>query len=404
MAFASTIKYYASNSQDAIDTFKDTMISGGWTLHDDQSGSSPYAYVLTSSGTTGEEMPVYVRIYEGSNRINIDNYVYWDNSSHTGNIKVTNSSSDYMNARSSSAFYVWCAATENSVAFDTYVSSQHQAIFTCLLNSFDAYAALGVTQSGISSGSDVVLQLGSGEADRFVAGTSYQIVDNTSRELVEVSAVDRALDKITISSLSYNFTAGARIGVFPFRWAQWRYQYWRGLLADFDGTGDVPTYANASYVVGPHYNNLDPDGRTQKYPMLPFLIQEYSNFGLLGYTPTNQNTTWMYCYINSNHELPLAVGRLDSGTSSGSNTTTTLNDTSKSWTTNEFADKVLIITGGTGVGQFRKISSNTSTALTISEAFATLPDGSSEYIICNEGWQYLYAYNNQQYCGAMRVM
>jgi hypothetical protein len=401
MSFASLIKYYASNSQDAIDNFKDIMVSGGWSLYDDLSGGSPYSYVLTSSGTSGEEWPAYLKISEGSNRIDFDHYVYWDNSAHTGNIKI--SYNEYI-AGSSSPFYIWCSASENSAAFDSYISSQHQTTFFCLLNSFDAYAAFGVTQSGVSSGSDVVLQLGSGEADRFVVGTSYQIVGTNAREFVEISAVDKALDRLTISSLSYSFDAGSRIGVLPHRWGLWRYQSWRILMMDFDGTGDVPNYANGSWTGILNRGYIDPDTRTQKYPMTPHLVYGYGNSGLFGYVPLDQTTNWLRCYINTNHELPVSVGNLDTGTSSGSNTTTTLNDTSKSWTTNEFSDKVLIITAGPGVGQFRRIVSNTGTELTITEAFDTLPTDLSDYTICEEGWQYLYSFNSYDYCGAMRVM
>lgn len=402
MAFASSIKYYASSTTDAIDKFVDTAVSAGWTIHDDLSGASPYSYVLTSSGTSGEEWPAYLRLSQGSNRIQVDQYVYWDNSSHTGNVRIT-SDTEYITSLDSGSFYIWCSATEDSAVFDTYVSSQHQSAYICLLNSFDAYAALGVTQSGVSSGSDVVLQLGAGEADRFVVGTSYQIVGTTARDFVEVSSVDKTLDKITIASLSYDFDAGSRIGVLPHRWGLLRYQYWRVLHIDWNGTSDTPNYAN-SFASQPFGRlQIDPDGRTQKYPMSPFLLAGYSNTGIFGYTPLDQ-ALWMRCHINSNHELPMAVGRLDVGTSSGSNTSTTLNDTSKSWTINEFSNKVLIITGGPGVGQFRKIASNTSTELTISEAFDTLPDNSSEYVICNQGWQYLYAYNSYDHCGAMRVL
>jgi hypothetical protein len=91
------------------------------------------------------------------------------------------------------------------------------------------------------------------------------------------------------------------------------------------------------------------------------------------------------------------------GSSSGSNTSTTLNDTTQSWTTDEWSGKCVIITGGTGSGQFRSISSNTSTALTISDAWVTTPDATSEYIICDEGWMYMHFNASTSYCGAIRL-
>jgi len=55
----------------------------------------------------------------------------------------------------------------------------------------------------------------------------------------------------------------------------------------------------------------------------------------------------------------------DSGTSSGSNTVTTINDTSKSWTTNEHRMKTCRITSGPLSGDRRVIVSNTATQLVI---------------------------------------
>jgi hypothetical protein len=81
---------------------------------------------------------------------------------------------------------------------------------------------------------------------------------------------------------------------------------------------------------------------------------------------------------NNNHGVSATN---DSGTSSGSNTSTTLNDTSKSWTTNIFADHNVAITGGTGSGQTRTISGNTATELTVSSAWTTTPDATSTYHI-----------------------
>lgn len=71
----------------------------------------------------------------------------------------------------------------------------------------------------------------------------------------------------------------------------------------------------------------------------------------------------------------------DNGTSSGSNSSTTLNDTSKSWTTNQFVDCQVKITAGTGAGQTAIVTANSATQLTISPAWVTTPDATSVYTI-----------------------
>lgn len=60
-------------------------------------------------------------------------------------------------------------------------------------------------------------------------------------------------------------------------------------------------------------------------------------------------------------------------------TSTTLVKTSAGWTTNAYANKWVAIRSGTGQGQVRAISSNTSTTLTVSEAWTTNPDTTSTF-------------------------
>jgi hypothetical protein len=72
-------------------------------------------------------------------------------------------------------------------------------------------------------------------------------------------------------------------------------------------------------------------------------------------------------------------GATDSGTAESA-TDTTLTDTDKSWDTNEFQGCKVYITGGTGVGQSRTITSNTTDTLTVA-TWTTNPDATSTYVI-----------------------
>jgi RHS repeat-associated protein len=79
-------------------------------------------------------------------------------------------------------------------------------------------------------------------------------------------------------------------------------------------------------------------------------------------------------------DLP-TLGILLASTSTDVNAATTLNDTTQSWTTNQWAGLVVKITAGAGAGQLRTIASNTGTRLTLSTPWATVPDASSHYVI-----------------------
>jgi hypothetical protein len=71
-------------------------------------------------------------------------------------------------------------------------------------------------------------------------------------------------------------------------------------------------------------------------------------------------------------------------------TSTTLVNSAKTWTVNQWVNYQVRISGGTGIGQVRTIASNTATALTVSVAWTTTPDGTSTYVIeANEDYMYL---------------
>ena len=70
----------------------------------------------------------------------------------------------------------------------------------------------------------------------------------------------------------------------------------------------------------------------------------------------------------------------DSGTATAG-AATTLTDTSKVWVTNRWAGGTLTLTGGTGSGQTRTISSNTATAITVSPAWTTNPAAGTTYTV-----------------------
>jgi hypothetical protein len=78
--------------------------------------------------------------------------------------------------------------------------------------------------------------------------------------------------------------------------------------------------------------------------------------------------------------LTASSAQYDAGTATAG-AASTLTDTAKAWTVNAYANKSVVITGGTGAGQSRTIASNTATVLTTSTAWTTNPDATSTYAI-----------------------
>lgn len=110
-----------------------------------------------------------------------------------------------------------------------------------------------------------------------------------------------------------------------------------------------------------------------------------SNFGSLPTqtcqartTITGLPTTNITCKLIITYEFT-DTDLLDSGTAT-SGGATTLTDSGKAWTTNRYTGQYVKITGGTGLGQIRLITSNTDTELTV-PTWDTNPDSSSTYEI-----------------------
>ncbi len=74
-----------------------------------------------------------------------------------------------------------------------------------------------------------------------------------------------------------------------------------------------------------------------------------------------------------------------SGTATGTHSTTTLQDTSKSWTVDEWAGYTVKITGGTNADEVVKILSNTANTLTVDTTWITTVDNTSTYEITLRG-------------------
>jgi len=80
-----------------------------------------------------------------------------------------------------------------------------------------------------------------------------------------------------------------------------------------------------------------------------------------------------------------AIG--DSGIADGDYSSTTLSQTGKTWTVDEWIGFIVWIYDGLGQGQYAEITSNTATKLTFAPAMTTVPDATSKYRITKLGYR-----------------
>lgn len=122
---------------------------------------------------------------------------------------------------------------------------------------------------------------------------------------------------------------------------------------------------------GPNSNYIGPFPRCETLGIVVDLVAGNGNkfYGIMG-----ESIGTTYFRLN-NRSADLT------GTSSGSNTVSTLIDSSKTMTTNYYTNSAIQITGGTGSGQVRMIANNNSTTFTLKNPWAVIPDNTSTYSV-----------------------
>ncbi|MEW6674881.1 MAG: prepilin-type N-terminal cleavage/methylation domain-containing protein [Nitrospirota bacterium] len=135
------------------------------------------------------------------------------------------------------------------------------------------------------------------------------------------------------------------------------------------GIYNVFISSNRSYFIQESITDMQQNARAS----IEFMARELRNAVIIEAINTTSGNSSITFYTDGEDA--------DVGVSTGGNTNTTLNDTTKSWTTNKWQNKIVAIVDGTGKGQIRTISSNTSTQLIVSTSWTTVPDNTSVYHI-----------------------
>jgi hypothetical protein len=148
-----------------------------------------------------------------------------------------------------------------------------------------------------------------------------------------------------------------------------------------NGTVYVDTPFSASITTASSYRLLTPtwyvhvnSSSAGAFQRFDYVTQTWTARTIAPTAPSTEGTlTSTDCFFN-NEFISLATGTATGGTS------TTLVNSAKNWTTNQFANQQVRIVSGTGAGQIRSITSNTATELTVS-GWATTPNSTSVYSI-----------------------
>lgn len=376
------------------------MQAMGWSLFDDMSGS--YYKIMVSQGETGLLPPLYAKIgWSGSTVVTIDIYTHWNATTHTSNLASMQATASFAVNK-----ILWMWGNKNFVVCvqETTGSVTYAAAWGHIISP-PSGAVNTSTTSSVASGSSVVVPVAS--VVGFVAGAKYQIYDPTTGYRQVFTCTSVGASDITADSLGVGYASGCLVGTHP-----WNAFVLNGLGATCYVAN---SHKNAAYNTSPTTNTADLTctnidlmfkalslpaiGSVVKRKFFPVaIIENYASSYRYDGTLEDGNGYFLVAPVinsaNANDGVTAAdfdaiyMGQQETGTTTGSNTVTTLNDTSKAWTTNQYANKVLVCTGGTEVGQIRKIISNTATQLVVDADFSVIPV-SGTYAIADRGYRYL---------------
>jgi len=385
MSYAYVVAKTYNTRADFLSDLWTQLSNMGWTLHDDQSGSS--YQVWKSNGELADRIYEYVKIdYATANTIKVYAYAWWNATTHAG------LSAAYSNGSLTTAetgFTGWIYGNKNLVVLMTKVSTTYYRTGFGHFNKKFLTVETDLTANA-TSGTNVTITVTS--TTGFLAGSYYQILGSQGegRDKVQVSSITDSTHMV-IANLPRAYNTGARIGQCPSAFGLWNGSNVFYQTCDFNMVGTDTCVSSGGYFLGAVVGGLllntyvDPNARDSDFYYLQPLI---------GY----EATTLAFAAYNDEYILQAPLGAIedvfyvgcqDSGTAE-SGDATTLTDTDKSWTSNQWANKVVVITAGTGTGQTRKITSNTATALTV-PTWVTNPNNTSQYVIVDEAYRCLYS-------------
>lgn len=392
-------KCYVAGVPTTNQTFFDAVVAGftyfGFTLHDNISTTRK---VYKSDGENHDRIPCYIEITLSAATVVFNCFCYWNASTHVGTVPGTNASYNILNytANYPITFY---GDRDFTVIYSTASTTTYYLRFQAFahIQRYDNNTV--VLASNATSGTNKILTV-SGSLGNFLVGREYVIrgMDYEGRDAVYVSAITTASGgggTLTVSNLPRNYNAGAIIGHTPTTFMQYTATNWRP-ESTYSLVGTATFNENTVTQPLQPIADADPDVSTNRYILQPWFLRESTDRTPIGYLtssgvayPPIAGATVAYDKLSL-----FTIGNYESGSSTNASTSTSLNDTSKAWTTNQHAGKIFVFTNaasGYGEGQTRIISSNTSNTLSWTTPLHTIPVSGNEYRIYDgEVWRCIY--------------
>jgi hypothetical protein len=386
-----------------------TLLAAGWTTYDTQATFT----CMRSDGDAADGIYMYVKISNNAGSVSYGmNYTIGaagniNGVAGSGGVLVGGINTSYMYA-DKNGFMAF------SVSGVTFTPGMFQGIIkvTPKAGSFKT-----TTTAIVTPVLNTAVNIPVADTTNFAVGMYYHYVDyvngkHSGFRLISKSVPSGAGNLSAIlNTAAAAMASGSWIGMNPYPVIVFDQSYgptsFQHFYPIFAGSGVVSCYVNISrYFLEPvqPYNNQslclfydvleNPSGDSRLFDieLVETAPTTLAAQAYLGSSSTFKigvpllSTSILGLAASINNTDAKGFGLQVSATSTGPNTNTTLQDTAKTWTANQWAGKVLITTSGAAAGQITKIISNTATVLTVN-AMQFTPDATGTYVICDEGYR-----------------
>lgn len=176
----------------------------GWTLHD-----SSYAvdennpqlndwFVISSPGESGREQLYFLIKWISSTYIQIQGWLYWDNSTHVGVQYYINSTNIFSISDSASNPQLWLYGDLNSFFIGEMTSANGIGCPFGKLESMYESEDIGYCSSSVTAGSDKSITVDIDLPADWVAGAGIYVWDRTNVEKTTIKTVNAGTKTITV--------------------------------------------------------------------------------------------------------------------------------------------------------------------------------------------------------------
>ena len=371
-------------------TFNDTNSWAGWAAITTY-GTDAFT-VWKSRGESGLEPYGYIHFRVEPTVIRYDAYQYWDATAHTGTRKQSDPSAFWFINQFSASYDAYIAGDKDMV----YVSSH--ANYTSTVEEYAFcfghvpkrfFPDLITTTGAIVAGSNVSIPVTDSSKVPSTGGF-FQIlgVAGEGCDKLKVASIPDATN-IIVETLPRNYASGATIGLPASTFFSASVYTNNGYQTPFP----VSYFSDVGLTVGTGRHALATidwrslNGFYNKQVMTPFFFGS-NTLPSIGWIDKGiffvSAPTHYDCLVSNNDGSIIITNILAT-----SATNLTIVDSTKSWTTNQFVDKFVVLVGGTGIGQIRKITSNDGTTITIDYPWYTTPDATTTFRVYDNVWRYL---------------